>query len=79
MQIEIADHHAVVLRELAAAHGLTLNAWLGKLAEDAAGSIRKKPLKTGRGMLAQYGPAPSAEEIDENRREMFQNFAKDVG
>jgi hypothetical protein len=30
-------------------------------------------------MLAQYGPAPSAEEIDENRREMFQNFAKDVG
>jgi len=29
-------------------------------------------------MLAQYGPA-SAEEIDENRREMFQNFAKDVG
>lgn len=79
MQIEIADHHAVVLRELAAAQGLTLNAWLGKLAEDAAGSVRKKPLKTGRGILAQYGPAPSAEEIDENRREMFRNFAKDIG
>ena len=29
------------------------------------------------GMLAKYGPAPSAEEIDENRREMFRNFAQD--
>jgi hypothetical protein len=28
-------------------------------------------------MLAKYGPAPSAEEIDENRREMFRSFAKD--
>jgi hypothetical protein len=28
-------------------------------------------------MWAKYGPAPSAEDIDENRREMFQNFAKD--
>jgi len=29
-------------------------------------------------MLAKYGPAPSAEEIDENRREMFRSFAKDL-
>jgi len=28
-------------------------------------------------MLAKYGTAPSAEEIDENRREMFHGFAKD--
>jgi hypothetical protein len=28
-------------------------------------------------MLAKYGPAPSAEQIDENRREMFRGFAKD--
>jgi hypothetical protein len=28
-------------------------------------------------MWAKYGSAPSAEEIDENRREMFRNFAKD--
>lgn len=33
--------------------------------------------KTGRGMLAKYGPAPSTEEIDENRREMFRRFAED--
>jgi hypothetical protein len=28
-------------------------------------------------MLAKYGPAPSAEEIDENRKEMFHGFADD--
>jgi hypothetical protein len=28
-------------------------------------------------MLAKYGTAPSAEEIDENRREMFRGFATD--
>ena len=28
-------------------------------------------------MLAKYGPAPSAEEIDENRRDMFRGFAQD--
>jgi hypothetical protein len=28
-------------------------------------------------MLAKYGKAPSAEEIDENRREMFRDYAKD--
>lgn len=36
-----------------------------------------QPFETGYGMWAKYGPAPSAEEIDENRREMFQNFAQD--
>ncbi|HYW44284.1 MAG TPA: hypothetical protein VE959_15590 [Bryobacteraceae bacterium] len=30
-----------------------------------------------RGILAKYGPAPSAEEIDRNRAEMFANFARD--
>ena len=50
-----------------------MQAWLGKLAEAAP----RKPLKTGRGMFAKYGPAPSAEEIDENRREMFKGFGEE--
>lgn len=29
-------------------------------------------------MPATYGPAPSAEEIDENRRDMFRSFAQDI-
>jgi hypothetical protein len=28
-------------------------------------------------MLAKYGAAPSAEEIDKNRREMFRGFGED--
>lgn len=36
-----------------------------------------QPFETGYGMFAKYGPAPSAEEIDENRRDMFRNFAQE--
>ena len=72
--IEIPDSQAMKLKARAAEQGLTLQAWLGKLAEESAAN---KPLKTGRGMLAKYGPAPSAEEIDESRREMSGGFAED--
>jgi len=72
--IEIPDSQAAALKAKAAAQGLTLKAWLRKLAEEEPST---RPLKTGRGMLAKYGPAPSAEEIDENRRDMFRGFAED--
>ena len=75
--IEIPDALAAALKARAAAQGLTLKAWLGKLAEESPVASPRKPLKTGRGMLAKYGPAPSAEEIDENRRDMFHGFAED--
>lgn len=35
-----------------------------------------KPKKSAYGLLAQYGPDPTAEEIDENRREMFRDFGE---
>ena len=72
--IEIPDEQAAALKAKAAAQGLTLTAWLERLAEEP--SAARRPLKTGRGMLAKYGPAPSAEEIDENRRDMFRGFAR---
>ena len=76
--IEIPDDQAAALKARATAQGLTLKAWLGKLAaEEAPGGGPQKPFKTGRGMLAKYGPAPSAEEIDENRKDMFRGFAQD--
>jgi hypothetical protein len=37
----------------------------------------KKPTRSLRGLLAKYGPAPSAEGSDQNRAEMFGNFARD--
>ncbi len=36
------------------------------------------PFKTGRGLLAEYGPAPSAEEIDGNRADMFRGFGENA-
>lgn len=72
--IELPDSQAMKLRARAAEQGLTLEAWLQKLADEPQSH---KPLKTGRGMLAKYGPAPSAAEIDENRREMFKGFGED--
>jgi len=37
-----------------------------------------KPKKSAYGLLAKYGPGPTEEEIDENRREMFQGFGEDL-
>jgi len=37
----------------------------------------KKPYRSLRGALADLGPAPSAEEIDEARREAWANFPRE--
>jgi hypothetical protein len=40
-------------------------------------AAQKKPLRSSYGALADLGPAPSAEDIDEVRREMWKNFPRD--
>lgn len=40
-------------------------------------AVRRKPRKSLLGVLADYGPAPSAEDIDEARREMWGNFPRE--
>jgi hypothetical protein len=37
----------------------------------------QSPKNTHLDFLAKYGPGPSAEEIDENRREIFRGFGED--
>ncbi len=40
----------------------------------------KQPKRSLRGILSGYGPAPSAEDIDQARREMWGNFPReDIG
>jgi plasmid stability protein len=73
--IELPDEQAAALKAKAAAQGLSLEAWFKKLAEEETGTVGM-PLRSAYGLLAQYGPAPSAEEIDENRREMFRGFGE---
>ncbi|HXB75492.1 MAG TPA: hypothetical protein VNY05_45085 [Candidatus Acidoferrales bacterium] len=46
------------------------------LAEAPDVSPREEPTRSLRGLLAKYGPAPSAEEIDENRAEMLADFPR---
>lgn len=78
--IQLSDEQAAAMTAKAAAQGLTLENWLGKLAatETPVGEQRLKPKKSAYGLLAKYGPGPTEEEIDENRREMFHGFGEDV-
>jgi hypothetical protein len=46
------------------------------LADAPEALLRKTPTRSLGGLLAKYGPAPSAEEMDENRAEMFANFER---
>ena len=77
LQIELPDNQTASLNAKAAARGLTLSALLGKLAEEATEPTARKPPRSGRGKFAKYGPAPTAEEIDANRQEMFRDFPQE--
>jgi hypothetical protein len=69
------------VKEQARAQGISPGRYVSRVLEETLGSARAQaqsdPFETGYGMGAKYGPAPSAEEIDENRRDMFRNFAKE--
>jgi hypothetical protein len=83
LNIEIPDELGAALKAQAQAQGISPDRYISRILEDkltAAMELRKddQPFETGYGMWAKYGPAPSAEEIDENRREMFRNFAQDL-
>lgn len=67
---------------LAQAKGLSLDELVREalakiVSSEPDANVVKEPTRSSRGILAKYGPAPSAEEIDQNRAEMFANFAHD--
>ena len=49
---------------------------LDKILAEAPEGSSKEPTRSLRGLLTKYGPAPSAEEIDQNRAEMLTNFPR---
>jgi hypothetical protein len=73
--IEVEEEKAATLKAKALAQGLSVENWLQKIVDREVEPARK-PLKSAYGILAKYGPGPSAEEIDENRRDMFKNFGE---
>jgi hypothetical protein len=82
LTIELPDELGAALKAQAQAQGVSADWYISRVLEDSLSSgpgvaSPNQPFETGYGMWAKYGPAPSAEEIEENRREMFQNFAQD--
>jgi hypothetical protein len=83
LTIEIPDDIGAALKAQAQAHGLSAARYASKVIESTLAPVIEREnsgqaLETGYGMWAKYGPAPSAEEIAENRREMFRNFVHDL-
>jgi hypothetical protein len=81
MTIEISEELERVLEAKALIAGVPAEAYAVQLLERDLGSggradRKRLGLKTSYGAAAAFGPAPSAEEIDENRREMFKNFGE---
>ena len=81
--IDLAPEQEAAVQAQAQSRGLTVQEWLSQVVNNALTrephpAVPPKSRKTGWGTLAPYGPAPSQEEIVENRREMFRSFPRDV-
>lgn len=82
LTIELPDELGAALKEQAEAQGISPDRYVTRMLEKSlAAELQEgtngQPFETSYGQWAKYGPAPSAEEIEENRREMFRNFAQD--
>ena len=81
MVIELPERLEAALKVQANAHGVSADGYVREVLErDLAPSLEAQssdvPFRTGRGMFAKYGQAPSAEEIEANRADMFRNFGE---
>ena len=86
--IDLSEQNAAALEAQARAAHMPPESYLSKIVaralhsqppgetpEQSAGQPLK-PRKSAYGLLAKYGPGPTEEEIDENRREMFSGFGE---
>jgi hypothetical protein len=72
--ITTAEEALAIVNQLSPAEKARL---IGKLAEDLAQETKQQqPKRDFYGALSHLGPAPSAEDIDEVRREMWAGFAE---
>jgi hypothetical protein len=77
--IDISKELEAALVAEAQAEGVDAAGYARRVLERALGMEEEHggpPFKTGRGLLAKYGLAPSAEEIDANSTDMFHGFAE---
>jgi hypothetical protein len=85
MTIEIPENLEIALKHKAVLHGTSPALYVREMLEHDLESLLETkapvvPFKSSYGILAKYGPAPTAEEIDENRKDMLRNsiFAEDA-
>ena len=80
LNIEIPDALEAALQAKAHEQGVSASGYARQVLERALDenmAQKTRIKKSAYGLLAHYGPGPSAEEIDENRREMFRGFAEE--
>jgi plasmid stability protein len=78
MTIDLPAELEAALKAHASAQGLSVERFVRQIVER---QIRESqpgtaPFKTGRGAFAQYGLAPSSQEIETNRAEIFARFGE---
>jgi hypothetical protein len=72
VRILLPDGQAVALKAEAAAQGLSLEGWIRHVvARKLSPGDQLPPKKSVYDLLAKYGAGPSAEEIEESRRDMM--------
>lgn len=81
LNIEIPDALAAIVKAQAKEQGVSPDRFVSRVLENTlantlVSTTPSQPFETGYGMLAKYGTAPSAEDIDENRRDMFRGFGE---
>jgi plasmid stability protein len=81
MIVDLPENLEAALRVQANAHGVSPEGYLCEVLErilipDLQLQFVGVPFKTGGGSFAKYGQAPSDDEIDANRAEMFRNFGE---
>ena len=82
--LQLTSEEEAALTVQAQARGLSLEGFVENLVKQAAANAhahaepdQKQSSASLLGLLAKYGRAPSAEEIDHNRFEMFGSFVRD--
>jgi len=82
MTIEISEQLESAIKMKANACGVSPDMYVREILQRDLGTASDTklpvvPFKSSLGILAKYGPAPSAEEIDANAADMFRNFGED--
>lgn len=77
--IELTPELEAAVALHAQAEGVDAARYVHRVLERALGIVTElngPPFKTGHGMLAKYGTAPTEEEIDANSADMFAGFGE---